>query len=229
MSLLIQLQDAMSDRLRQGLGRMAREVAADLDETTVCGMDLKQGNYQSRITPAEASPGLNVQVLARLPAAWVVAGGITSCLPATSQRQRYKAYARYTVIVGDRLHVDSQYQGAGCWNMVYAVRRLLAAQDFGLPVFPLIPEGVRPLGQALRDGKPWSVIACDFSTHWLDDALENGHWPAPQNETDIDALFKRFDGRLEGPAQDWLSTKLSYSLDDKPQIKAEDEVHTRPV
>lgn len=224
MSQLIQLQDAIADRLRQGLGRMVREVAADLDETGLCGLDLAQGRYQSRLTPAAGSPGLNPQALARLPALWTVAGGVTACQPSASQRQRYKAQARFTVIVGDRLQADRGYAGAGVWQLVYAVRRLLAAQDFGLAVSPLIPEQVRPLAQAQRDGEPWSLVACDFATHWLDEALDNGHWPSPQGETDPDQLFARFGGRLEGPAAEWRSTRLDYSLDGKTAVKAQDVV-----
>ena len=150
------MQDAIADRLRQGLGRMVREVAADLDETGLCGLDLAQSSFQSRLTPAAGGQRLNPQALARLPALWTVAGGISACQPSASLRQRYKAQARFTVIVGDRLQADHGYAGAGVWQLVYAVRRLLSAQDFGLAVSPLMPEQVRPLGQAQRDGQPWT-------------------------------------------------------------------------
>ena len=227
MSLLIQVQDAIADRLRQGLGRMVREVAADLDETGLCGLDLAQGSFQSRLTPAAGgrpeSAGLGAA-----PALWTVAGGISACQPSASLRQRYKAQARFTVIVGDRLQADHGYAGAGVWQLVYAVRRLLSAQDFGLAVSPLMPEQVRPLGQAQRDGQPWSLVACDFSCHWLDEALDNGHWPSPQGEADPDQVFARFGGRLEGPAAEWRSTRLDYSLDGKPGVKAQDVVKQPP-
>ena len=226
MSLLIQVQDAIADRLRQGLGRMVREVAADLDETGLCGLDLAQGSFQSRLTAAGARP--ESAGLGAAPALWTVAGGISACQPSASLRQRYKAQARFTVIVGDRLQADHGYAGAGVWQLVYAVRRLLSAQDFGLAVSPLMPEQVRPLGQAQRDGQPWSLVACDFSCHWLDEALDNGHWPSPQGEADPDQVFARFGGRLEGPAAEWRSTRLDYSLDGKPGVKAQDVVKQPP-
>ncbi|MEO9385525.1 DUF1834 family protein [Chromobacterium phragmitis] len=224
MSMLLTVQTAIADRLRQGMGRMAREVAADLDETGLCGLQLAHGDYASRLTPGQSSPAINPQALARLPALWTVAGGVTSSQPQTSQRLRYKANALFTVIVGDRLQADANYAGAGVWPMVYAVRRLLASQDFGLAINPLLPEKVRPLGQAQRDSQPWSLVACDFSTYWLDEALDNGHWPAPQKDGDADQLFARFGGRLEDPAKSWQSTRLDYSLADS--IKAQDVVAT---
>ncbi|KUM02280.1 DUF1834 family protein [Chromobacterium subtsugae] len=222
MSMLISVQTAIADRLRQGLGRMVREVAADLDETALCGLQLAHGDYASRLTPGQASPVINPQALARLPALWTVAGGIASSPPQASQRQRYKANAQFTVIVGDRLQADAGYAGAGVWQLVYAVRRLLASQDFGLAIQPLTPEKVRPLGQTPRDGQPWSLVACDFSTYWLDEALDNGRWPAPQGDADPDALFRAFGGRLEDPAKDWQSTQLNYSLAGNPTLKAQD-------
>ncbi|SUX40384.1 DUF1834 family protein [Chromobacterium violaceum] len=224
MSMLISVQTAIADRLRQGMGRMVREVAADLDETALCGLQLAHGDYASRLTPGQSSPTINPQALARLPALWTVAGGITSSQPQTSQRLRYKANALFTVIVGDRLQADANYAGAGVWQLVYAARRLLASQDFGLAVNPLLPEKVRPLGQAPRDGQPWSLVACDFSTYWLDEALDNGHWPSPQTDADPDALFRAFGGRLEDPAKTWQSTQLNYSLAGSVGVKAQDVV-----
>ncbi|OHX21624.1 DUF1834 family protein [Chromobacterium sphagni] len=224
MSMLISLQTAIADRLHQGLARMVREVAADLDETALCGLQLAHGDYASRLTPGQSSPAINPQALARLPAVWTVAGGITASQPSASQRQRYKANALFTVIVGDRLQADASYSGAGVWQLVYAVRRLLASQDFGLAVNPLVPEKVRPLGQSPRDGQPWSLVACDFSTYWLDEALDNGHWPAPLKDSDADALFSRFGGRLDDPSKNWQSTQLNFSLAGKPDVKAQDVV-----
>ncbi|UTH76025.1 DUF1834 family protein [Chromobacterium sp. IIBBL 290-4] len=225
MSMLITLQSAISDRLRQGMGRMVREVAADLDETGLCGLQLAHGDYASRLTPGQSSPTINPQALARLPALWTVAGGITSSQPHNSQRLRYKANALFTVIVGDRLQTDANYAGAGVWQLVYAARRLLVSQDFGLPVNPLVPEKVRPLGQAAREGQPWSLVACDFSTYWLDEALDNGHWPAPQTDADPDALFRAFGGKLEDPAKPAQSVQLNYSLDGAAAAKTQDTVN----
>nr|WP_199067145.1 phage protein Gp37 [Chromobacterium sp. ASV5] len=222
MSLLIPLQTAIADRLQQGLGRMVREVAADLDETAVCGLELDHGGCRSRLTPGRAAPALHPQALARLPAVWTVAGGIVASRPAGNQRQRYKTEARFTVLAGDRLHADAGYPGAGVWALVYAVRRLLSAQDFSLPVAPLLPEQVRPLGQAERDGEPWSLMACDFSSHWLEDALDNGRWPSPQGEADPDALFARFGGRLDGPQPEWLRTRLDYAFPADAAVRAQD-------
>lgn len=225
MSMLITLQTAIADRLRQGMGQMVREVASDLDETALCGLQLSHGDYASRITPGQASPTINPQALARLPALWTVAGGIVSSQPQSSQRLRYKANALFTVIVGDRLQADAAYKGAGVWQLVYAVRRLLASQDFGLAINPLLPEKVRPLGQAARDGQPWSLVACDFSTYWLDEALDNGHWPAPQGDADPDALFRVFGGRLEDPAKPAQSVQLNYHVAGSSGVKAQDVVN----
>ncbi|PRP72666.1 hypothetical protein BUE93_01140 [Chromobacterium amazonense] len=225
MSMLITLQTAIADRLRQGMGQMVREVAADLDETALCGLQLAHGDYSSRLTPGQASPTINPQALARLPALWTVAGGIVSSQPQSSQRLRYKANALFTVIVGDRLQADAAYKGAGVWQLVYAVRRLLASQDFGLTINPLLPEKVRPLGQAARDGQPWSLVACDFSTYWLDEALDNGHWPAPQGDADPDALFRVFGGRLEDPAKPAQSVQLNYNVAGSSGVKAQDVVN----
>lgn len=62
---------------------------------------------------------------------------------------------------------------------------------------------------------------------WVEEALDNGRWPAPEGENDPDRLFADYQGRLERPWPMHERTGLAYHLDDHPAVVAQDIVTTR--
>jgi len=208
----LQIEDAIIDRLRQGLGQL------------VATVDSYRGELE--LAPAELSN--------RFPAAWVGLRSINSN-PAGTGRERHKAYARFLVTVADRqVRPDPAVSAAptpgssGSYPLIYAVRRLLAGQDFGLAIQELQPGRVFIPRRFCLVPLTYPIYVCEFHTAWVDGALANGHWPCPESPQDQDALFARNKGRLDTPAGDWLGTTLNYQLDPQRPPAAQDQLPTRP-
>lgn len=207
-------EDAIIERLRRGMGRMVRQIGSyggELDDD----LGIAIGNF---------------------PAAWVTFGGITKTEPTGTSRQKFKATGQFAVMVGDRnvRCEDAGRRGGagpheiGSYSLVYAVRRLLSGQDFGLPIDPLLPARVRTLYNTRARGDAFSVFACEFQTAWIEEPLPRGHWPSPQTVDDADAVIAQNDGRLEEPPPDWLRTGLNYHLiPDDGIADARDIISTR--
>ncbi len=195
--LLIALEDAVLARLRDGLGRLAATVAPYGGELDAPAATLPDG----------------------FPVVWTGFHQVLRCERYGTGRDRQKADARLLVRLADRDvrpladgTAAAVPGGSGAYPLLYAVQRLLTAQDLGLPVDPLVPGYVRRLRDAQRQPLPFAAFACEFRTSWFVDALPAGHWPAPQSADDPDALLARYHGRLDAPAADWLSTALDYRL-----------------
>lgn len=212
--ILIQTEDAIIARLRLGLGHMVQEV----------------GSYGG-----ELDEGLE-EAIRRFPAAWVTFGGITKTEPYGTSRQKFKATGQFVVMVGER-SVRSEAAGrrggpaqgeVGSYPLVYAVRRLLSAQDLGLPIAELMPGRVRTLYNTRLERQAFSVFACEFQTAWIEEALPRDHWPSPTGDSDSDSLFARYQGKLGQPDPDWLRTGLNYHLTPDDGIAdAQDILSTR--
>lgn len=202
--LLTQIEDAIIARLRLGLGRMVREV----------------GSYGG-----ELDDGLG-EAIRRFPAAWVTYGGTPRTEPTSTSRKHYKTNGQFVVMVGDQ-NLRSEAAGRrggpgtgeiGTYALVYAVRRLLSAQDLDLPISPLQPGRVRTLFNTRLEKTAFSVFACEFATEWTEEALPLNAWPAPakpgtpEAAADPDSVFARNQGKLGDPAPDWLRTGLNYHL-----------------
>lgn len=212
--IVIRIENAIVDRLRQGLGRLVREVAS----------------YGGELDAALPDP------VRSLPAAWVTFGGISQTVPHDARRQTFRATAQFTVLVADRSvrsEAASRLGGAspdeiGSYPLVYAVRRLLSGQDLGLPIDVLAPGRVRALSGMQAPDRVLSVYACDFQTAWIEEALPRGHWPCPQDPAEPDQLFVQYAGRLGLPAPDWLRSGLDYHLSPDDGIAdARDLISTR--
>ncbi|MXR36710.1 DUF1834 family protein [Craterilacuibacter sinensis] len=202
--ILTRTEDAIIARLRLGLGRMVNEV----------------GSYGG-----ELDDGLD-EAIRRFPAAWVTFGGITKTEPTSTSQQKFKASGQFVVMVGER-NVRGEVAGrrggpsqgeVGTYPLIYAVRRLLSAQDLGLPIAPLLPGKVRTLFNTRLERQAFSVFACEFQTAWIEEALPRDHWPTPpaagtpEAESSPDAVFTRYQGKLGQPDPDWLRTGLNYHL-----------------
>ncbi|GHD63857.1 DUF1834 family protein [Jeongeupia chitinilytica] len=202
--ILTQIEDAVIARLRLGLGRMVKEV----------------GCYGGELD--EALP----DAIRRFPAAWVTFGGVSKTEPTSTSRQKFKATGQFVVMVGER-NVRNEAAGrrggpslgeVGSYPLVYAVRRLLSAQDLDLPIDPLMPGRVRTLYNTRLESQAFSVFACEFQTAWIEEALPRSHWPSPPApgtpgaEADPDMVFVKHQGKTGQPDPDWLRTGLNYHL-----------------
>lgn len=219
------IEQAVIDRLAQGLGKLVTGVhsyGGELDE---------EGLYQ---------------VVRQLPAAWVTFGGITKTEPIQTSRKRYKASAKFVVLVADRSYrseAASRTGGAGRWEigtyrLIYAVRRLLCGQDLGLPIDNLQPEAVRTLFNGrMERTEAMSVYACEFATHWTEEALPKGEWPqvppvplppppgqaAPPPHPD--SIFAAYDGRTDPPYPVFKGGSLHvHTPADSPQPAIEAQI-----
>ncbi|NUL36328.1 DUF1834 family protein [Kosakonia sacchari] len=196
------IERAIVDRLRAGMGRMARHVRSYGGE-----MD-----------------GEPAEVLRQLPAIWVTFGGVQRTEPYSTSKQKFVTHGRFAVIVGER-NVRSEEAArtggvnvgeVGTYRMVEAVRRLLSGQDMadtGIRIAPLQPGRVRTLFNTEVERQALSVFACEFDTKWIESALENGKFPltnAPDGHPD--SLFRDYGGTTSEDAPQWLSTRLSYDL-----------------
>lgn len=195
MSILIQAEDAIIARLRDGLGKMVSEV----------------GGYAG-----ELDDGLG-DAIRRFPAAWVTFGGIEKTEPENTRRSKWRAHGKFVVMVGQR-NVRSEaaarkgdVREIGAGSLVWAVRRLLTGQDMGLCIARLTPARVRTLYNTRMNGQAFSVFACEFSTSWTEEALD-GLWPSPQAPDEPDAIFARYGGQVVDPAPELLSLGINYHL-----------------
>ncbi|WP_049857121.1 DUF1834 family protein [Trabulsiella odontotermitis] len=210
-----QVELAIIERLRLGLGQMAVQVESyggQLDDD----LDL---------------------VVRSFPAVWVTFGGITNTRTHGVSRREYSTCARFVVMVGDyndRNEGGTRMGGpaldeVGSYRMVHAVRRLLSNQDFGLPVDYLKPGRVRTLYNTMLGDRAISVFGCEFDTYWIEEALDCGRWPEPQNSDDPDYLFVQYRGKTDVPYPYLKSVGTAYSLTDAPdgQVAADDIIPLR--
>lgn len=210
-----QVELAIVERLRLGLGRMAIQVESyggQLDD-----------NLEN--------------VVRAFPSVWVTFAGITNTKTRGVSRKQYSTYVRFVVMVGDyniRSEGSTRMGGpsldeVGSYRMVHAVRRLLTNQDFGLPIDYLKPGRVRTLFNSKNAGRAFSVFGCEFDTYWVEGALDCGRWPEPENGDDPDYLFVQYRGKTDEPYPDLKSVGTAYSLTDAPagQVAADDTIPLR--
>lgn len=181
------VERAIVDRLRLGLARMVRtceSYGGELDD------DL-------------------ANVITQLPAVWVTFGGIRDTRPVSTARAKYRATGTWVVMIGEKTAVRSNRTGrqggaliteVGTYPLLYAVRRLLSGQELGLPIDRLKPGRVRTLFNTRVAQTPMTAFAAEFHADWIEAALEDGAWPAPEGTDDLDSMFVRYQGKTEAPA-----------------------------
>lgn len=229
MNIITQIELAMVDRLSQGLGQMAKFVGS-------YGGELDRLNQASRSNYSIELGDLLPEGVRDFPAVWVNFAGITACEPHGTSRQMVRDTGKFVVMVADknvgsetaRRHGGNTKEQVGTYPLIYGVRRLLMAQDFGLPIDPFRPGVVRSLYNSRLGEQSLSVFACEFQCAWVSESLAPGRWPCPQSAEDADAIFAVHKGRLEGVAPEWLSTKLDYHLTPvREQADAQDLIQQR--
>ena len=210
------IEAAIVQRLRQGLGKLVTGVhsyGGELDD---------EGLYQ---------------VVQQLPAAWVTFAGIDKTEAVKTSRTKHKAEAKFVVMVAARSlrsEEASRAGGIGHWEigsyqLIYAVRRLLANQDLGLAIDKLQPRAVRTLfnGRMERQ-EAMSVYACEFATHWIEEALDNGRWPEiPPPPPHPDQIFVTYQAATSPPYPELKGANLHvHAPPDNPTPAIEAEVKT---
>ncbi|MCI4235941.1 DUF1834 family protein [Dickeya dianthicola] len=206
MNTIKDIELAIIDRLKRGLGRIA---------PTVC-------SYGGELD------GEPAEIARAIPACWVTFGGIQKTENANVTKRKYKTHGRFVVIVGERSvrseeasrHGGARLDEVGTYRMVTAVRRLLSGQDMadaGLRIQALMPGRVRTLFNASLKDNALSVFACEFDTAWIEEALENGKYPlsrvAPFHP---DSVFNGYAGQASEDDPDWLRTHFSYDIPQTP-------------
>lgn len=200
--LITDIELAIVERLRRGLGRLARNVESYGGE-----MD-----------------GEPAEVLRQLPGVWVTFGGIQKTERRSTARNKNVTFGRFVVMVGDRSvrnEASSRTGGAnlnevGTYRLVSAVRRLLSGQDMadaGLKIDALMPGRVRTLFNTQYERQAFSVFACEFDTKWSESTLENGKYPLQNALADHeDSLFTPYQGETSPDDPEWLRTRLTCDL-----------------
>lgn len=202
---------AMIERLRAGLGQMVKEVSS----------------YGGELDDVGA-------IVRALPAVWVTFLGIQSSAPVSTHKNSFRVMGRFAVMVtaynvrqeAAQRRGGPQLDEVGCNLIVRSVRRLLTRQDMGLPIEPLLPGRVRSLFSSRLNEKAMSAYSCEFDTVWIEEALECGHWPAPEGDDDPDRVFAWYRGRLDKPYPMHESTGLAYHLDGQGPTVAQDIIFT---
>ncbi|CUJ55557.1 Mu-like prophage protein gp37 [Achromobacter sp. 2789STDY5608621] len=203
-SVIDRIQAAMVERLKAGLGKMVKEVSP------------YSGEFDEDLAT----------VVRQFPAAWVSFLGVQDTKRMNTSRNKNLARGRFTVMVGQRSvrSESAARSGArgevGTNQLVYAIRRLLAGQDFGLEdVGELEPGAVRPMFNGRTKGDASSVYAIEFDVKWVEHVLTNGRWPSPDpsqvgdpEATDPDLIFPEVGGKVDAPYP-WLTAiQLDYRL-----------------
>lgn len=215
--IITQIESAIIDRLTLGLGKLVREVRS----------------YSGELD------GEPAEVVRQLPGLWVTFGGIQGTELLSTARNKWRDSGRFVVIVGTRSvrsdeagrHGGAAKEEIGSYDLIYAVRRLLARQDLGLPIDFLMPGKVRPLFNTKVKAAAMSVFACEFDTRFDSVSLENGLFPlAPADlpDGDPDRIFGEYDGATSEDDPAWLTTDMKYFLNGKPPFAAEDIVDHEP-
>ncbi|WMD23098.1 DUF1834 family protein [Achromobacter seleniivolatilans] len=198
------IQAAMIERLQIGLGKMVKSVES----------------YGGELDDELAT------VVRRFPAAWVSFLGVQATKGMNTARTKNLARGRFTVMVGQRSvrSEDAPRKGSrdqvGTDQLIYAVRRLLAGQDFGLDdVGQMKPGAVRPLFNGRAKADACAIFAVEFDVEWVEHVLSNGRWPSPDpgqigdpDATDPDLIFSDEGGKTDEPYP-WLTgIQLDYRL-----------------
>ncbi|HIE9900511.1 TPA: DUF1834 family protein [Klebsiella pneumoniae] len=212
--IITQIESAIIDRLTRGLGKLVREVHS----------------YSGELD------GEPAEVIRQLPGVWVTFGGIQGTELLGTTRNKWRDTGRFVVIAGARnvrsdestRHGGPAFGEVGTYQLVYAIRRLLARQDLGLPIDHLMPGKVRTLFNTQVQKAAMSVFACEFDTRFDSESLENGRFPlvpADLPPGHPDQIFGEYGGASSEDDPAWLTTDLQYFLNGQEPFVAEDIIH----
>lgn len=187
-----QIEQAIITRLREGLGNMVRQVVSYSGE-----MDDDLG-----------------AIVRTLPAVWVTFGGIQSSKQMNTSKNKLLCTGTFAVMVATQnvrsdaaTRQTERFEEVGSNTLIYAVRRLLAYQELGLSINPLVPTRVRSLFNTRLANLAVSGYACEFEVQWIEEVLPDTTWPVPQ-EHEVDTLYQLYGGRVDKPAPDLICVDI---------------------
>lgn len=196
-----QIEQAIIERLRLGLGKMVRQVVSYSGE-----MDDDLG-----------------AIVRLLPAVWVTFGGINRSKPIHTDHHKILCTGTFAVMVATQnvrsdvaaRHTVRQTE-VGSNTLIWAVRRLLAHQDLGLPIKPIAPSRVRSLFNTRLANQAISGYGCEFEVEWIESTLPNSTWPVPQ-ESATDGVYQIYHGKVDKPAPDLFVLNVGITNIDQPE------------
>lgn len=187
--MITKIELALIERLKQGLGRLAYEVAGYHGELDDENLDIR-----------------------RLPCVLVSYGGSQLTPKAMSvQGKRFESSDTFVVIVitkslrtdGTARHGTQREVGAN--QLLQAVKYLLNNQTLGHLVQPISPKRVRTLwnNQEVKREK-LSAYALEFEVRYLESCgLADGAFPlGSDNPNEVEYLFSHYQGKLDEPEPD---------------------------
>ena len=190
--MITDIEQAITDRLKRGLGRMVRTVKSYNGEA-----DDLAGQIHT------------------LPAVWVTYGG-SKVEPASTGGVcgRYQDTAEFVVMVAARnlRNEQAQRQGGidsreiGSNDLIRAVRRLLDGQRLGFADSRgLVPKAVRAIANhVLVQNAAVSIYAVEYAIRFNTCGLENDRYPdRTDNPDDPDHIFTKYQGTLSEPRPDF--------------------------
>lgn len=184
--MITQIEQAMVERLRRGLGHMVRTVKSYNGE----------------------ADDLAAQIMT-LPAVWVTYGGSRIDSKSTGN-QRYQDKATFVVMCATRNlrnELAGRQGGAdkreiGSNDLIRAVRRLLDGQRLGLADSRgLVPQAVNTIvNNAVFQAAALSVYAVEYTICFDSVPLENDRFPEKQTDPNHpDYIFTHYQGELSEP------------------------------
>ncbi|MBS9777193.1 MAG: DUF1834 family protein [Gammaproteobacteria bacterium] len=190
------IEKIMVERLEKGLGELVRTVAS----------------YGGEL---DADIAYTVRAV---PAVWVTFGGSTIVTKGTSA-QRHTSTGKFVVMVAAR-NLRSEESGRrggvhrdeiGCYDIIYAVRRLLDGQGLGIGLqYGLQPKQIRTIYNNQNvGGSPLSVYAIEYDAVWSDVInLADGKYPLEITDANNpDHIFTKYRGKLSPPDPDLHTVK----------------------
>lgn len=187
--MITQIEQALIERLRLGLGKMIYSV----------------GSYSGEIDDSQ----LDVR---RLPACLVsYAGSDFDARSVNARGKRYQATDTFVVLVMARSMRSAvagrvggvTQQEVGVNLLIGAVKYLLINQTLGGLVSPIQPKRIRTIwNNAEVKKEKISVFAIEFEMSYAENGfLEDGRFPEGE-AGGIEALFKQYQGKLDEPYQE---------------------------
>lgn len=207
--MILTVENAIIERLSKGLGSSVREV----------------GSYRGELD----KESLNVTVRT-LPALYVSFAGHKGIKPAETRGERLKVPATFIVYVLTR-NVASEAAGrtgtdveVGAYQLIEAVRVLLARQNLGLEIERLKPVDVTLLGSIKVSAQGLTAYGCSFETFWHERLDVREGFPQFDNP-----VFAGLDGERVEEIPDLLRVGLQHDLHADGSIDVVDVVNLRKV
>lgn len=191
--MLNQIQNAIIDRLHQGLGSLVTDI------------EVFFGGLENR--DAFTNKEKKTSVLLTLNQAHIKIK--------SSERQRFELIANfYVVCVNNEINDSESLQNTNINDLIYAVLRLLSGQRLNehLNSLGLQPKSVRPVffNPPDADSKDLNIYAIEFEAGFDIYGLESDQYPEYTNDvSNPDYLFSKFNGSHSEPHAPFTSLTVN--------------------